>query len=334
MIGWISDLPHIELTRPIISELTGTLSISCWIIVFIPQIYEIYKTKSTKGLSLHFLVLWLVGDIFNLLGSIIQGLLLTVILLAGYYTLADMILILQYLCYRYREEQSNNIGIRNLSSNENLIDMEPILLSPTTSHVSELEPLLDDCDPHRSNGKNGFLYNVFAVLMVLVAGFISWYISFVRECRKGSGTPIIHKPQLTFNLWGQIFGYISAILYLSSRIPQIHLNYKRKSCVGISLLFFLFACLGNILFIISLIVISLDHQYLMVNFSWLLGSVGTLSMDLTIFIQFFIYDNQDSSLQQAKQTTNYSSITLSKKKQNNTGSSLYEDIDDLVDSVV
>ncbi|KAG0670085.1 hypothetical protein C6P45_002880 [Maudiozyma exigua] len=334
MIDWITDLPHIELTKPIISELTGTLSISCWIIVFIPQIYEIYKTKSTKGLSLHFLVLWLIGDIFNLLGSIIQGLLLTVILLAGYYTLADMILILQYLYYRHREEKSNNIGIRNLSSNENLGDLEPILLSPTTSHVSELEPLLEHCDPHRTNRRSDMLCNVFAVLMVLVAGFISWYISFVREYRKGSATPIIHKPQLTFNLWGQIFGYISAILYLSSRVPQIHLNYKRKSCVGISLLFFLFACLGNILFIISLLVISLDHQYLMINFSWLLGSVGTLSMDLTIFIQFFIYDEQNSSLQQTKRTADYSNISLSKKKQPGVTSPSYEDIDDLDDSVV
>ncbi|SMN19543.1 similar to Saccharomyces cerevisiae YBR147W RTC2 Protein of unknown function [Maudiozyma saulgeensis] len=328
---WMSDLPAIELTRPIISELTGTLSISCWIIVFIPQIYEIYKTKSTRGLSLHFLVLWLIGDIFNLLGSLIQGLLFTVILLAAYYTLADLVLIMQYLCYQQREEQSNNIGIRNLSSNEDFADMEPILLSPTTSHIDELEPLLSDFDPHRKNNKNNLIYNTSAVITVLGAGFLSWYISFIRESRNGiEKEPISQPPHLTVNIWGQIFGYISAILYLSSRIPQIHLNYKRKSCVGISLLFFLFACLGNILFIISLLVISTDYQYLLINLSWLLGSSGTLLMDLTIFIQFFIYDDHDSHLK--KPNSGYSSTSINTKLK--TPSQVYDDIDDLDDSVV
>ncbi|CAB4253610.1 similar to Saccharomyces cerevisiae YBR147W RTC2 Protein of unknown function [Maudiozyma barnettii] len=328
---WMSDLSVIEWTKPIISELTGTLSISCWIIVFIPQIYEIYKTKSTRGLSLHFLVLWLIGDIFNLLGSLIQGLLLTVILLAAYYTLADLILILQYLCYRQREEQTNNVGIRNLSSSENLVDMEPILLSPTTSHIDELEPLLSDCDPHKKHTKNNLLYNIFAVITVLGAGFLSWYVSFIRESRNGiEKKPISQPPQLTVNIWGQIFGYISAILYLSSRIPQIHLNYKRKSCIGISLLFFLFACLGNILFIISLLVVSMEYQYLIINFSWLLGSSGTLLMDMTIFIQFFLYDDHDSHLR--KPNSGYSSTSLNKKL--GPSSEVYDEIDDLDDSVV
>lgn len=323
------DLPPIELTRPVISEIAGTISISCWIIVFIPQIYEIYKTKSTRGLSLHFLVLWLIGDIFNLLGSVIQGLLLTVILLAAYYTLADMVLILQYMVYRRREEMENATGIRHLSSDENFAALEPILLSPTTSHVDELEPLLSNCETPRPSIYHTFLYNFCVVAGVMGTGFLSWYVSFVRGSRGEHGQPIYHKPNLVMNPWAQVFGYISAVLYLSSRVPQILLNFRRKSCVGISLLFFLFACLGNMLFITSLLVMSLDSSYLIVNLSWLLGSSGTLLMDMVIFIQFFIYDSDDSALVEVVPQTVPSSKT-SKRSSRHT----YETIDGLDDSIV
>lgn len=323
------DLPPIELSRPVVSEIAGTISISCWIIVFIPQIYEIYKTKSTRGLSLHFLVLWLIGDIFNLLGSVIQGLLLTVILLAAYYTLADMVLILQYMVYRRREELASAAGIRHLASDENFAALEPILLSPTTSHVEELEPLLSHCEVARTSTFHRFLHNFCIVSGVIGMGFISWYVSFIRSCRGEHGQPIHHPPNLVMNPWAQVFGYISAVLYLSSRIPQIWLNFKRKSCVGISLLFFLFACLGNMLFIASLLVVSLDPQYLKVNFSWLLGSAGTLLMDLTIFIQFFIYDSDDDVVTGPAPPTAPSSKT-SKRSSRHT----YDTIDGLDDSIV
>ena len=91
------------------------------------------------------------------------------------------------------------------------------------------------------------------------------------------------------NLPAQILGYLSAILYLGSRIPQIVLNYRRKSCEGVSFLFFLFACLGNTSFIISVLSVSLDPEYLILNASWLIGSAGTLLMDFTVFVQFFLY---------------------------------------------
>ena len=52
---------------------------------------------------------------------------------------------------------------------------------------------------------------------------------------------------------------------------------------------FLFACLGNTTFIFSVVIISLDWKYLILNASWLIGSLGTLFMDFAIFFQFFIY---------------------------------------------
>jgi hypothetical protein len=46
--------------------------------------YENYTRKSGEGLSLVFVIIWLLGDILNLVGGIMAGLIPTVILLAIY----------------------------------------------------------------------------------------------------------------------------------------------------------------------------------------------------------------------------------------------------------
>jgi solute carrier family 66 (lysosomal lysine-arginine transporter), member 1 len=81
------------------SEICGALSIFCWILVFTPQMYKNYKQKSGKSLSLTFLWIWLVADVFNIVGAALENLLPTVIILAVYYTVADLILICQVYYY-------------------------------------------------------------------------------------------------------------------------------------------------------------------------------------------------------------------------------------------
>ncbi|KAJ8145961.1 hypothetical protein OY671_000956 [Metschnikowia pulcherrima] len=55
-------------------------------------------------------------------------------------------------------------------------------------------------------------------------------------------------------------------------------------------MFFLFACLGNLTYVISILAIDMSWHYIWVNSSWLVGSLGTLGLDFTIFIQFFLYN--------------------------------------------
>jgi len=52
--------------------------------VYSPQIIENYQLKSGEGLSVLFVVIWLFGDITNLIGASIAGLLPTVIIIAVY----------------------------------------------------------------------------------------------------------------------------------------------------------------------------------------------------------------------------------------------------------
>jgi uncharacterized protein with PQ loop repeat len=54
------------------------------LVVYSPQIIENYRLKSGEGLSVLFVVIWLVGDLLNFFGAILAKLLSTVIILAVY----------------------------------------------------------------------------------------------------------------------------------------------------------------------------------------------------------------------------------------------------------
>lgn len=294
----------IVLNSQTVSGITGSISIACWIIVFVPQIYENFYRNSAEGLSLLFVVLWLLGDIFNLLGAVLQGLLPTMIILAAYYTLADIVLLGQCLFYGNEEKvdpvhlsPANPINERVLEDVFN--EHQPLLhdhkqkqqrTEAAVGSSSVSAQTTQEVGPRAENDETpstkNYIANAVLVTSVFLGGFLSWYLSYIRD-----PNPIGAEPDLHMNWMAQFFGYLSAVLYLGSRVPQILLNFQRKSCEGISFLFFLFACLGNTTFIISVLSISMEPRYLLVNASWLIGSIGTLFMDFVIFMQFFIYEN-------------------------------------------
>ncbi|PHH85700.1 hypothetical protein CDD83_59 [Cordyceps sp. RAO-2017] len=59
------------------------------------------------------------------------------------------------------------------------------------------------------------------------------------------------------------------------------------------MLFFLFACLGNATYVLSILAYDPARgrygRYLVVNLSWLAGSAVTLLMDLAVFAQYFLF---------------------------------------------
>jgi len=62
-----------------LSGICGSISIACWVVVFSPQIVENFRRGSAEGLSIVFIVAWLVGDVFNILGAVLQGVLPTMV---------------------------------------------------------------------------------------------------------------------------------------------------------------------------------------------------------------------------------------------------------------
>ncbi|KAK5229707.1 putative vacuolar membrane transporter for cationic amino acids [Exophiala xenobiotica] len=323
-----------------LSGICGSISIACWVVVFSPQIIENFRRGSAEGLSIVFIVVWLAGDVFNILGAILQGVLPTMVILAVYYTLADIVLLGQ--CFYYRGFTLSD-DVKHRQSNGDA-ETRPLLHSGSATqppsrdeddsasrplahrhssvdgrHLSPVVPLIDpprpSDPPALSNLKPStmvqtVIFNTFAVLLVCAAGVLGWWIGNRRSHRHHHHHVKDEEPEpLEFDILGQVFGYLCAVLYLGSRVPQLLLNYKRKSTEGVSLLFFLFACLGNLTYDMSIFAYapvchqpghcapgeakSLYLRYIAVNASWIAGSLGTLFLDLAIFVQFFLYQKDE-----------------------------------------
>lgn len=346
-----------------LSGICGSISIACWIVVFSPQIIENFRRHSADGLSLIFIIVWLLGDVFNILGAVLQGVLPTMTILAVYYTLADIVLLGQ--CFYYRgftlsdaqptsdeeaivdeaTEDSPLLSQANGSStsrpsrptaadadrprrsssfssfHSHLAQVDATHLSPATPLIASTKPT---ADPPAVSSKTtastlyAVLFNTTALVLVCAAGVLGWFLS-TRSAQSHYShdhqdfSPASKTTEVRFDLWGQIFGYFCAALYLGSRIPQLLLNYRRKSTEGVSMLFFLFACVGNLTYVMSIFAyepgcakleqmyaeLQCDDgewgreysRYILVNTSWLIGSAGTLLLDLLIFVQFWIYRN-------------------------------------------
>lgn len=276
-----------------------------------------------------------------------QGVLPTMIMLALYYTLADIVLLGQ--CFYYRgftlsdepasgleRGDSNNNDEENPSANARHEATEQTALlgehshtahrrhSVDATHLSPATPLIDPLSANealqpasstqRVSTLQSILFNAAAIAMVCIAGVLGWYASPGSSKGKTPKTPEEENAALQFDTLGQVFGYLCAVFYLGSRLPQLLLNYRRKSTEGVSLLFFLFACLGNLTYVLSILAYTpvceggpfdrpgncrpgeagaLYGRYMLLNLSWLIGSFGTLLLDFVIFTQFFLYkDNR------------------------------------------
>lgn len=305
--------PPIILNAQAVSGITGSISIACWIIVFAPQIYENFTRKSSEGLSLMFIILWLAGDVFNVLGSILQGVLPTMIILAIYYTLADILLLWQCLNYGHKSKTDLiHLSPANPFDGDTIEqvlsrDSQDRQYSGDESESNNLISGSPNDGPREKSPLKNFLFKLLMVTLVFLSGLIGWYISYVKNYYKYKHP---ESPKLVFDPLAQFFGWLCAVLYLGSRIPQILLNFQRKSCDGISFMFFLFACLGNLTYVISILSIDVSRDYLVINSSWLAGSLGTLILDFTIFVQFFVYneDEEDYEEVEEEENNNYGSL--------------------------
>jgi len=342
-----------------LSGLCGSISIACWVVVFSPQIIENFRRSSAEGLSIEFVIIWLAGDVFNILGAVLQGVLPTMIILAIYYTFADVVLLGQ--CFYYRgftlrdpkpEPPANGevetpsertplvangqatspsahrhpsaADIESNSRTRSQSSFRDRMASLDGTHMSPAVPMhpqpksASDAEALKPSQPRSWtqaiLFNSTAILLVIAAGTAGYYLSPSSPPTDEHGlTPADEQAQsLQFSLWGQIFGYVCAVLYLGSRVPQLLLNYRRKSTEGLNALFFLFACIGNLTYVLSIFAFSplcstykhghfhqhrchdgearaVYGRYILVNLSWLLGSLGTLFLDFAVFVQFFIY---------------------------------------------
>jgi uncharacterized protein with PQ loop repeat len=208
------------------SSISGYLSIGCWLIVFTPQLWENYTRKNGDGLSMTFLVIWLLGDVFNLVGVVMQDLLFTMLLLAVWYTLADIGLIWQVLYY-----QNTRSGKKLIEDSR---ETDPLLPRNITDEPSKRKP-------------NQVIPIATLVISTLaLVGSIVYY-GYAHMASNDGSSPS-DKDNRQLQVIPQIMGWTSAVLYVASRVPQIVKNYKDQSTEGLSLAMFFCAVMGNIFF--------------------------------------------------------------------------------------
>ncbi|KAJ4147848.1 hypothetical protein LMH87_002350 [Akanthomyces muscarius] len=279
-----------------ISGIFGSVSMASWIFLMLPQMFANYKAKSADGLSMAFLVVWMLGDVTNLFGAFFTHLAPTAIALACYFCVADCVLLAQCLYYNSLNRRKDARAAARAQAAA--ADEESPLLSRRSqspgrrraSHSSQTKTPIGDDVLDTAPWKK----NLLSLVVVYVVGFVGWYTSYKAGAWKSDPAPPSdpNEERTTLEIVGLALGYASAFFYLAARLPQIMKNYREKSCEGLSLLFFLLSLTGNATYGISLVTYSQDKKYLLNAVPWLLGSLGTIFEDSVIFVQFHIYANK------------------------------------------
>lgn len=203
-------------------------------------------------------------------------------------------------------------------------------LSPAVPHMPEAPP-----KPQPPTALQSVFWNSTIIIMVCAAGVLGWFLG---EQKKGEESvpdhPRSDEETLQFNVVGQVFGYLCTVAYIASRMPQLILNYRRKTTEGLSMLFFLFACLGNLTYVLSIFAYDpkcgdrkchsgeagrIYGKYMLINLSWLAGSLVTLFMDLGVFAQYFMYRTDEDDLYTVDEETEPSENGHGRNESNGNG---------------
>lgn len=316
-------------TQDLISFILGMLSIACWVIVGFPQIIENYQQQDGESLSVLFLVIWLIGDVFNMIGCVMANQLPTQLYVGIWYTLMDIVLLIQL--YYYRWKNRNRTKVHELDSTTTLLNSEeeggvsassrPLPISRQSSggfslsidfsgprsfdrRPRSISPALNisvqpasyipiqQSQPASIPSSNYHSISLYVIPLFLL-GTCFQLLSTVRPDDRHFQTRTLLSFSLTsrttIQLIGTIQGWLSSVLYVASRLPQLIKNYQRKSTEGLSAFMFVFCVLGNLTYGLSIIIRSLNLGYLYNKLPWLVGSLGTLLFDFLIFLQFFYY---------------------------------------------
>ncbi|KAM4610331.1 lysosomal amino acid transporter 1 homolog [Polymixia lowei] len=251
--------------RDMASVFLGLLSIVCFMVSSLPQYYSSCKTGNMdSALSIWFLLLWLGGDTCNLVGSFLADQLPIQSYTAVYYVLADLLMLAMYFHYKGRNRMLDSRRVINVVG-------VAVILGFTAHHTS-----FPGSAPQPEVMTSGLKGR--ALLSTSDVGTFNIQAFSTKE------------------IIGFSIGSVSSLLYLCSRLPQMYTNFKRKSTEGVSYFLFALVILGNTTYGLSVLLKNPEQgqgegSYIIHHLPWLIGSLGTLSLDLMISFQFLIYRN-------------------------------------------
>lgn len=279
---------------------------------------------NVESLSSLFIITWLIGDITNLIGCLLTHQLPTQLYTAIYYCVMDVVMVTQYFYYRFRNRTQSIV-----LSNTNAFDVEPgssYSAGKPTTKTGLIKSRSRSYFTRRDSNKK-FLYSflfiaTFTGFMYGITTFASSEHGSIPHSHKNpsrkllsvdsetksalwtsssvSNTAFNQQPEIcdatlplteTERIIGDVSAWISGVLYFFARLPQIYLNFKRKSVEGLSLPMFLCAILGNTTYGLSVLILGIHDvpKFMENTFPYILGSICTLFMSAVIISQFFYY---------------------------------------------
>lgn len=340
----LSSHLHICLPTPLalISSVLGTLSIISWLFAQLPQIYKNFQLQSTSGLSLFFLVEWCLGDASNLVGALLTRQAGWQVVVAGYYVLVDVTLVFQYFWYTYYKQQGDNYGELSYSHHDDGSDsvLDGVSFSEDSPNACALpsaaarptdikdvkdlkaSELTGGQSPSYSNEKmsssrrsvtragSGRSLPTSSTRTILLASMLCAVLANAAPTEPATEPS---SNQIDFELIGRIVSWMSTVLYLGSRPPQLYKNYCRKSTSGLSPLLFMAAFGGNLFYSASLLTnpnawydfpayggggwADADGndrlEWIGRAIPFFLGAFGILGLDGFMGVQFLMYGSND-----------------------------------------
>jgi uncharacterized protein with PQ loop repeat len=348
----VSSTLHICIPSPLalVSSILGVLSIVSWLFAQLPQIYKNYKLQSTAGLSAFFLIEWCLGDSTNLVGALFTRQASWQVTIASYYVFVDVVLVFQYFWYTYckgsrkgkdglerggYDGENGRVVVEGISPFENGSIQES---SPDHSIPSEPKDMLARKGPSfdspqfhspsyastekfnvpraRHQGATGSSLPMVSPKTILLTSMLCAMLanaSPVPQETSIAGTSF-HEPSI--ETAGRILSWMSTILYLGSRLPQLYKNYLRRSTSGLSPLLFMAAFSGNFFYSTSLLTnpnawfdfpayggggwVDGDgndrQEWIALATPFFLGAAGVLSLDAFMGVQFLIYGERGGDL--------------------------------------
>ncbi|EOA15669.1 hypothetical protein CARUB_v10006199mg [Capsella rubella] len=283
--------------RDEVSLALGVISVISWSVAEIPQIMTNYNQKSIEGVSIAFLTTWMLGDIFNVVGCLLEPASLPVqFYTAVLNTLATLVLYVQSIYYGHVYPR-----LKNRKNHDQVVDVE--------------EPLLHEEAKRPSTKSMLCVVSVFLFLgsFNMLSGSRSMdlrekdRVYVVGGGRKllgvssgnlGGGRKLlgVSSGNLGGESWniGMLLGWAMAAIYMGGRLPQIWLTIKTGHVGGLNPLMFFFAFLGNVTYVASILVNSVEWSKIEPNLPWLVDAGGCAVLDFLILLQFFYFRCKDS----------------------------------------
>ncbi|KAJ6864151.1 hypothetical protein NC651_034862 [Populus alba x Populus x berolinensis] len=376
-----------------VSLTLGVISVLSWGVAEIPQIITNYKKKSTEGLSLAFLLTWIIGDLFNVFGCMWEPATLpTQYYMAVLYTITTSVLTAQTIYYghiyhrlkrnrqcikapvssqteeagRIRQGNSdagaqvNNAGnqrnetaspdgtngssspipfptlfqksspgrelyymsARSLSSSHTPAVgsfLAQRMASPSFSMRNSIEEPLLGGDATTQSAPDLNTKTMLCVVSVvtllgtlnlhqsannrLARAFENKHQGFVIQVGRKilqASSRMSHENYSDGSGIGTFLGWSMAAIYMGGRLPQIFLNIKRGNVEGLNPLMFVFALIGNITYVASILVDSVAWSKIRANLPWLVDAGGCVLLDTCILLQFAYFRHRRRQLLENK----------------------------------